>query len=124
MDFEGLVYKVLPQVKGSGARGEWVKQEVILDLPGEFSRKLCVAFWGDKAQEAANLKENETVVVSANVESREYNGRWFTEVRAWRISRKSGEPQGAQPADPPPFAAGDEPFAPSAAKDEVDDLPF
>ncbi|MDR0511292.1 MAG: DUF3127 domain-containing protein [Rikenellaceae bacterium] len=123
MDFEGLIYRVLPQVKGSSARGEWVKQEVILELPGEFSRKLCVSFWGDRAQDSANLKEGETVTVSANVESKEYNGRWYTEVRAWRVSRKTADSQSVPPADLPPFAVGDEPLPP-AAKEEVDDLPF
>ena len=66
-----------------------MKQEVIFDQPGEFNRKVCVGFWGDKAQEAGTLRPGEVVAVSANVESREYNGRWYTEVRAWRMTRKA-----------------------------------
>ena len=81
MEFEGTVWRVLPLVKGTSARGEWMKQEVVFELPGEFNRKLCVGFWGDKAQEAGTLQPGESVAVSANVESREYNGRWFTEAR-------------------------------------------
>ena len=49
MEFEGTVYKVLPVVKGTSQRGEWMKQEVVFELPGEFNRKICVGFWGDKA---------------------------------------------------------------------------
>ena len=78
MEFEGTVVSVLPVVKGTSARGEWMKQEVIFDQPGEFNRKVCVGFWGDKAQEAGTLRPGEVVAVSANVESREYNGRWYT----------------------------------------------
>ena len=89
MEFEGTVVSVLPVVKGTSARGEWMKQEVIFDQPGEFNRKVCVGFWGDKAQEAGTLRPGEVVAVSANVESREYNGRWYTEVRAWRMTRKA-----------------------------------
>ena len=85
MEFEGTVWSVLPVVKGTSARGEWVKQEVVFEQPGEFSRKVCVSFWGDRAQEAGALQKGETVSVSANVESREYNGRWFTEVRRLRL---------------------------------------
>ena len=81
MEFEGTVWRVLPLVKGTSARGEWMKQAVVFELPGEFNRKLCVGFWGDKAQEAGTLQPGESVAVSANVESREYNGRWFTEAR-------------------------------------------
>ena len=43
MEFEGTVYKVLPVVKGTSQRGEWMKQEVVFELPGEFNRKICVA---------------------------------------------------------------------------------
>ena len=72
-------------VKGTSQRGEWMKQEVVFELPGEFDRKICVGFWGDKAQwMPGTLREGDKVAVSINVESREYNGRWFTEARGWR----------------------------------------
>lgn len=122
MEFEGVVYKVLEPVKGTSARGEWTKQEVVFELPGEFSRKVCVSFWGDKAQDGASLKKGETVSVSVNIESREYNGRWFTEVRAWRVVRKSAAVPMPEAAPMPEFvpAADTEPFK----SDPVDDLPF
>ena len=135
MEFEGTVYRILPVVKGQGARGEWTKQEVVFELPGEFSRKVCVAFWGDRAQDAASLREGEQINVQINLESREHNGRWFTEARAWRITRKAaaGQQQYAgegsydsAPASAAPFQAApaaDLPPMPSKA-DQVDDLPF
>ena len=125
MEFEGVVWRVLPQIKGTSARGEWVKQEVVFELPGEFNRKICVGFWGDKAQEAAMLKPGETIAVSANVESREYNGRWYTEVRAWRIDRKSAaEPQPMATDNLPPLDTFSTEESASSSASEVDDLPF
>lgn len=122
MDFEGKVLTVLPVVKGTNARGEWVKQEVIFEQPGEFNRKICVGFWGDKAAEAGTLQPGEMVNISANVESREFNGRWYTDVRAWRMTRKA--PAAASPAPDalPPLDT----FTPEESADskEVDDLPF
>lgn len=120
MEFEGVVFAVMPLVSGQSARGEWKKQDVVFELPGEFNRKICVSFWGDRAQDAGTLKVGETVAVSANVESREYNGRWFTEVRAWKMNRKS--PQNRPTDDLPPMDAFP-PFEETAAE-EVDDLPF
>ena len=123
MEFEGVVHKVLPVVKGTSQRGEWIKQEVVFELPGEFNRKLCVGFWGDKAQDAANLREGEKIAVSINLESREYNGRWFTEARAWKMSRVEAVPPGgsAMPTEMmPPFDPGEEPYS----NDPADDLPF
>lgn len=125
MEFEGVVWRVLPQIKGTSARGEWVKQEVVFELPGEFNRKICVGFWGDRAQEAAMLKPGETIAVSANVESREYNGRWYTEVRAWRINRKSAaEPQPMATDNLPPLDTFSTEESASSSASEVDDLPF
>lgn len=136
MEFEGVVLKKLPVSKGVSARGEWQRQDVIFEVPSEFSRKICVTFF-NKLTDADSLVEGQTYIVSVNVESREYNGKWYTDVRAWRVQPKQQEAaqQGA-PAMPdmPPF--GDEPnyggasygagaagagVAPIA---EVDDLPF
>lgn len=92
MDFEAVVHLVLPLVTGQGARGEWKKQEVVFELPGEFSRKVCVGFWNDKAADAGALRIGDRVAVSVNIESRERNGRWYTEVRGWKMSRIEMQP--------------------------------
>lgn len=101
MDFEAVVHLVLPVVTGQGARGEWRKQEVIFELPGEFSRKICVGFWNEKANDAANLRVGDRIAVSVNIESRERNGRWFTEVRGWKMSRIEAQPIMGGYAQPP-----------------------
>ena len=121
MEFEGVVYKILPATGGTSARGEWKKQEVIFEIPSEFSRKVCVVFF-NKESDVARLKEGATYTVSINIESREYNGRWYTDVRAWRVQPKQEElPAAPAMPDMPPF--GEEPaYATPAA--EVDDLPF
>ena len=56
MDFVGVVYRVLPVQSGTSARGQWQKQEVVFELPDEFSRKVCVTFFGDRVSDAASLK--------------------------------------------------------------------
>lgn len=89
MDFEATVFLVLPVVKGISAatQQEWVKQEVVFEFQqGQYTRKICVGFWNDKAPAAAALKVGDNVLVSVNIESRERNGRWFTEARGWRFS--------------------------------------
>ena len=90
MEFEGVVFRKLPEVTGSSARGAWKKQDVVFELPSEFSRKICVTFFGDRAEDAAALNEGDNVTVSVNVESREYNGKWYTDVKAWKVVRSSG----------------------------------
>jgi hypothetical protein len=124
MEFEGVVWKILPATQGTSARGEWKKQEVIFELKQEYSRKVCVIFF-NKESDVARLKEGATYIVSVNVESREFNGRWYTDVRAWRVQPKQEESAPAADAAPMPDMPpiGEEPaFVTSSA--EVDDLPF
>lgn len=128
MEFEGVVFRKLPEVTGSSARGAWKKQDVVFELPSEFSRKICVTFFGDRAEDAAALTEGDSVTVSVNVESREYNGKWYTDVKAWKIVRNNGvSATGHGQSDtPPPFANApfNENNAPASPADDVDDLPF
>ncbi len=123
MDFVGVVYRILPPQSGTSARGQWQKQEVVFELPDEFSRKVCVTFFGDRAQDAASLQVGDKLNVSVNIESREYNGRWYTDVRAWRIQKVQPEQPAAAPIpDLPPFETAEP--AMSAGGDQFDDLPF
>ena len=126
MEFEGVVYKILPPTSGTSARGEWKRQDVVFELPQEFSRKICVTFF-NKDSEVAQLHEGMACTVSVNVESREFNGRWYTDVKAWRVQPKVAESAPAAPSAPampdmPPFA--EEPAFVSGGAAEVDDLPF
>lgn len=121
MEIEGIVYSVLSPVEGVSSRGSaWKKQEVVIEtLEGEFSRKVCITFFGDKAEESAKLTKGEKVRIGINIESREYNGRWFTNVNAWRVERE----QPAQTESVPPLSSySAEEFVPSG--DVEDDLPF
>ena len=123
MEFVGVVYRIMPQQSGTSARGQWQKQEVIFEQPDEFSRKVCVTFFGDRVQDAATLQVGDKANVSCNIESREYNGRWYTDVRAWRIQKVQPEQPAAAPIpDLPPFETA-EPAMP-AGGDQFDDLPF
>jgi hypothetical protein len=111
----GRLLNILPQQSGTGKNGTWIKQDFIIETPGEYPRKVCVSAWGDKAGEVSGLSEGDTLQVSVNIESREFNERWYTDVKAWRIE-KTSDPSGA-PASPPP--PGD---IPPPADDDI--LPF
>jgi hypothetical protein len=133
MEFEGIVLKKLPATSGTSARGEWQRQDVIFEMPQEFNRKVCVTFF-NRPTDAESLREGQTYIVSVNIESREFNGKWYTDVRAWRVQPKQAEvaAEASMPDDMPPFggdsyssySAPAAPAAPVAPMNEVDDLPF
>ena len=113
----------MPVTRGTSARGDWQRQEVIFELPQEFSRKICVIFF-NKESDVARLREGMTCTVSVNIESREYNGKWYTDVRAWRVQPKEETPAAPAMPDMPPFTEEPAYAAPAAPMAEVDDLPF
>ena len=54
MEFEGTVYKILPVTKGTSARGEWQRQDVVFEMnEGSFTRKICVTFF-NKPEDVAD----------------------------------------------------------------------
>lgn len=123
MEFEGTVYKILPLTKGTSARGDWQRQDVVFEMnEGSFTRKICVTFF-NRPDDVAKLREGAAYTVSVNIESREYNGRWYTDIRAWRLQTKQTQAPAMPPMpDMPPIA--EEPTYASAPAAEVDDLPF
>jgi len=124
MEFEGTVYKMMPVTKGTSARGEWQRQDVVFEMQdGSFTRKICVTFF-NRPDDVAKLKEGENYHVSVNIESREYNGRWYTDIRAWRLQPvQASAPAAAPMPDMPPI--GEEPaYTAAPAASEADDLPF
>jgi hypothetical protein len=117
MEITGKVFKMLPLVTGQGKNGEWRKQEFVIEIEsGQFPKKVCLSLWGDKIDQAA-ITEGETVKAFFDLESREYNGRWFTEARAWRVEKGNNVAQSA--------SAVEEAFNPPLETESpTDDLPF
>jgi hypothetical protein len=117
MEIKGKVIQLLAVATGQGKKGQWRKQEFVIETPSQYPKKVCLSLWGDKIDQYS-LSMGDQVNVSVELESREYNGRWYTEARAWKLE-KSG---GSSPAynDAP---IGDEPFSDSQGS-ASDDLPF
>ena len=119
LELEGRIARKLNVQTGTSARGAWAKQEFILEYQeGNFPTQVCLNVWGDdKVKELDKYQVGDKVKISFNLSSREYNGRWYTDVRAWRI-----EPAGAQPQQPQ-AAEQYPPQMPSAPAPSIDDLP-
>ena len=74
MELTGKIIQLLPEESGQSARGPWRKQQYILETEGQYPKKVCFMAWGDKIDEF-KIQEGDELVVSINIESREYNGR-------------------------------------------------
>lgn len=119
MDFEGVVLKKLPAVQGETPRGKWYRQDVLFEVPGDYTRKIVVTFF-NKMDEVDSLQEGATYLVSINIDAREYQGRWYNDIRAWRVQPKQVEV--AAPVEEYAAPAASAPIAPPM--DDIDDMPF
>lgn len=86
MELNGKIVQLLPEKSGESAKGPWRKQEYIIETEGQYPKQVCFMVWSDKIDEFA-IKEGEQLIVSVDLESREFNGRWYTDVKAWKIDR-------------------------------------
>lgn len=131
LELEGTLRQKLAVQSGTSARGNWAKQEFVLEFPdGNYTSQACFTAWGqEKVAELDKYQAGDKVKVSFNLKSREYNGRWYNDLQIWRIA-----PAAQAPAAP--VAASAVPEAPvyeapaytledlPADGDAADDLPF
>ena len=121
MQLTAKLVQVLPVETGMGKNGEWKKQNIILETDGQYPKKVCVSIWGDKIN-PAQLQEGNQLTIDFDIESREFNGRWYTDVRAWKVEAIGNSPVPPAPAANMNYDLPEPP--PAAPAPGVDDLPF
>ncbi|MBP6872879.1 MAG: DUF3127 domain-containing protein [Bacteroidales bacterium] len=121
MELIGKITEILPEIKGQGKNGEWKRQEFILEIPGEYPRKICMTIWGDRVN-LNDFKVNENVTASFDLESREFNGKWYTTVKVWRIVKEdASKPESKLNT----ISSDEDSFSSISLNDEPEgDLPF
>ncbi|MBQ8838658.1 MAG: DUF3127 domain-containing protein [Bacteroidales bacterium] len=131
MELEGRIARKMNVQTGTSARGAWSKQEFVLEYKeGNYPSQVCMNVWGeDKVKELDRYQVGDLVRISFNLSSREYNGRWYTDVRAWRIEPAGPSQDYDYAASAGSYAAPTGTGAPMPAADDMtspleDDLPF
>lgn len=127
LEIEGTLRQKLTPQKGTSARGEWTKQEFILEFPdGNYTSQACfTAFGQDKVAELDKYQVGDKVKVAFNLRSREFNGRWYNDLQIWKVSSASAAPQAASPAAPsaPAASYAPAPQAQAVPAPGIDDMP-
>jgi len=84
MQLTAKLLQLLPLQTGSSKNGEWKKQEIILETEGQYPKKVCCSIWGDKIN-YQQLQIGNLLKIDFEIESREYNSKWYTDVKAFKI---------------------------------------
>lgn len=87
MQIKGKVVKILTELKGVSASGkDWQKQDfVIEEIEGNYPKKICITAFGDIVTKVKNLQVNQVITAHINIESRDYNDKWYTNISVWKI---------------------------------------
>jgi len=122
LELTGKLILLLPEQHGTGKNGPWVKQDFVIETDEQYPKKICFSAWGDKAQQVSALQQGNQVKVFFNAESREFNGKWYTDLRIWKLEQADMVRQNGQ-AQNKDF--GMEPWTMAdGAESSENDLPF
>lgn len=129
MEITGRIIAALEPRGGVSARtgNSWKTQEFVIETVEQYPKKCVFEVFGEDRLQQFNIQVGQQLTVSFDIDAREYNGRWYNSVRAWRVvPAEAGAPVGGAS----PVALGVEPVAtsipaPSASEMPAeDDLPF
>lgn len=126
MQFTAKLSQVLPLQTGSGRNGEWKKQDIIVETDGQYPKKICVSIWGDKISPAL-LQPGTDLRIDFDIESREFNGRWYTDIKAWKVEALTQTSGSSDMVPPPPPIPPESDYESSGFGDpgsSSTDLPF
>ena len=135
MELQGKVIAALDPRSGVSARGEWTAQDFVIETHDNYPKKMVFSVLGSDRLQRFNIQVGQEINVSFDIDAREFNGRWYNDIRAWRVVRVDPNAVAAAPAAAPQPQAyapqPQQPTAPAAApQPEVaggaaeDDLPF
>ena len=122
MELSGKVIAVLEPRGGVSKTGNaWKVQEYVIETHDQYPRKMCFDVFGEDKINQFNIQVGEELTVHFDIDAREWQGRWFNSIRAWKVDRATMSAGGPVPsADAVPFPPAPD-FGPG---DEKDDLPF
>ncbi len=121
MQVKGTLLQILKMESGVSKAGkEWKKQDFVIETNEQFPKKICFTLFGDKISLIDGTNEGSEIEVFFSVESRDFNGKWYHNINAWKI--ENAGTVGEAKNYPPDFPVGNVP--PEPADDSGNDLPF
>jgi hypothetical protein len=88
MQIKGQVVAILPLEQGITKAGkDWQKLTIVIEFSeGNYQKKLALSATKEELiKTLQNLKQGDLITASINLESREFNGKWFNSVNVWKV---------------------------------------
>ena len=124
MDLNGTVVTILPEQRFNGKNGEVVKNQFVIEHGVQYKKKAVFSVLGEDRWKQMNVVLGADVQVSFDVDAREWNGKWFGELLAWRVQNDNGQQQAQQAAVSSAKPAEQAATQQQNGSQGSDDLPF
>lgn len=122
MELAGKIIVVSEPKTGTSSRtgNSWMMQEYVIEVPGQYPRHCSFTVFGEDRIKQLNIQMGEDLTIQFDIDAREYNGRWFNDIRAYNVVRGQMTTQATVSSQDnmPPFG----PF--ESNTDNGGDLPF
>ena len=91
MEFKGRIYKVMPITEGVNRAGDkWQKQEFLFEYfehdTDRYTDKVALSIMNERIKEC-DLHEGEEVTIGFGHTVREYQGRYYNDIRCYKIEK-------------------------------------
>lgn len=110
MEIKGTISKIFDVQTGTGAKGNWQKQELLITYGDKYPKTVQITCMGKVVDSIEQLSEGMELTAHVNPESREYNGKHYTSINAWKLEFTGGKNVMAK--------------TPVNSVDDSEDLPF
>ena len=90
MEISGKIIAVLPLQSGTGRNGNvWEKQEFVVETQEQYPKKMCYSLFGSERIQQYAAQIGDDVDVSFDIDAKEWNGRWFNSINAWKVIKRN-----------------------------------
>ena len=125
MELSGKIIAVLEARGGISKSGNnWKSQEYVIETHDQYPRKMCFTVFGEDKINNFRIQAGEELTVSFDIDAHEWQGRWFNDIRAWKVDRVNATPEAQMPSQAAPFPPMNAAPADFSASNDNDDLPF
>jgi hypothetical protein len=93
MEIQGKITHILPTREGNGAKGAYTVYNYVLETSGQYPKPLAFEVFNTDH----GLQVGDTITAQVNLESREYGGRWYTSVKAYKVDKQGGSKASERP---------------------------
>lgn len=123
MELTGKIIAVMPAKSGASPKtgNSWMAQDYVIEVPGQYPKRCAFSVFGEDRIKLFNIQSGEDITIQFDIEAREFNGRWYNDVRVYNVLRAPNQDQATKVV-----SQVANPFSPigDASDSDGDDLPF